>query len=295
MSELVQVAKNTYYIKFFTHVGVYEYEPGWVYLIDSAWKEKDAVRIREIMDEKGWKIKAIINTHSHVDHVGGNLYLQKHYGCQIFTKGLEVVFTNSAMLEPSLFFGAYPPENMRQSFCVERGNKVLDVSHPDFPKELEIFELPGHYFEMIGVRTPDGVVFAGDCACSAQTLEKHQIGYLYNVQAFLESLDKLAAMKAELFVPAHTEPVSDMKELRKINRVKIFETADKIVELCSAQPMCFEELLKHLFDIYHLKMNDEQYYMVGNAVKAYLSWLKDNGRLVTVIEDNRMLWKGMEA
>ncbi len=291
MSELIQVGKNTYYIPFFTNVGVYEFAPGQVYLIDTAWKATDAERIRELMDEKGWTVRAIINTHSHVDHVGGNGYLQSHYNCPIFAHGLEVCFANNVMLEPSLFFGAYPYAELRQSFFMASGSHVLDAKHPDFPKELELRPLPGHYFDMVGVKTPDGVLFAGDCACSGRTLAKHQIGYLYNVQAFLDSLDALAAMDdIKLFIPSHAEATESMDQLRAVNREKIFETADKIVELCE-NGICFDELLAQLCEIYSLRMSEEQYLMVGNAVKAYLSWLKDKGRLEIVIEGKRLLWK----
>ena len=38
--------------------------------------------------------------------------------------------------------------------------------------------------------------------------------------------------------------------------------------------MCFEELLKLLFDEYELVMNFEQYVLVGSTVRSYLAWLK---------------------
>lgn len=40
-------------------------------------------------------------------------------------------------------------------------------------------------------------------------------------------------------------------------------------------PMCFETLLKRLFDEYGLVMNFEQYVLVGSTVRSYLSWLKE--------------------
>ena len=39
--------------------------------------------IIEILDQRGWKLDYIYNTHHHWDHTGGNLKLQQHYGAII--------------------------------------------------------------------------------------------------------------------------------------------------------------------------------------------------------------------
>ena len=79
MFELVQVGSNTYYIDCPAKIGVYKVSETDVYLIDSG-SDKDAGRkIRKILDEKGWHLKAIINTHSNADHIGGMDVLLKDY------------------------------------------------------------------------------------------------------------------------------------------------------------------------------------------------------------------------
>ncbi len=40
-----------------------------------------------------------------------------------------------------------------------------------------------------------------------------------------------------------------------------------------------------------LKMNFEQYALVGSTVRSYLSWLKDTQKLETTFENNQLLWK----
>jgi len=37
----------------------------------------------DVLDEKGWRLTYILNTHHHWDHVGGNLKLKQKTGCQI--------------------------------------------------------------------------------------------------------------------------------------------------------------------------------------------------------------------
>ncbi|UOA10427.1 hydroxyacylglutathione hydrolase [Methylobacter sp. S3L5C] len=39
--------------------------------------------VLNVLDEKGWRLTYILNTHHHWDHVGGNLKLKQKTGCQI--------------------------------------------------------------------------------------------------------------------------------------------------------------------------------------------------------------------
>ena len=64
--------------------------------------------MRKLLDERGWKLKAIYNTHSNADHIGGNKYLQAQTGCQIFAPGIECAFTNYPILERPFCTAAIP-------------------------------------------------------------------------------------------------------------------------------------------------------------------------------------------
>ena len=46
-----------------------------------------------------------------------------------------------------------------------------------------------------------------------------------------------------------------------------------------------------LFAEYNLKMTFEQHVLVGSTVRSYLAWLKDQGRLDIVFDNNMLLWK----
>lgn len=93
---------------------------------------------------------------------------------------------------------------------------VVDFSDAGFPKEIEVIPLPGHFFDMVGFRMPDGVVFLADCISSRETLDKYAVSFVYDVGAYLETLDMVERMEAAMFVPAHAEAASDIKELAGI-------------------------------------------------------------------------------
>ena len=71
--------------------------------------------------------------------------------------------------------------------------------------------------------------------------------------------------------------------------VEIYDIADKIQTILKT-PMCFETLLKHIFDEYRMDMNFEQYVLIGSTIRSYLSWMKDSGYIETVYENNLLKW-----
>ena len=290
MYELNQVGENTFYIQSPAKIGVYRVSPNEVYIIDSG-NDKDAGRrIRKILDEQGWTLRGILNTHSNSDHIGGNAYLQSNTGCRIFAGGIEKAFTERTILEPSFLWGGYPCKELRHKFLMAQESKTFEFSDPDFPKEIEVIPLPGHFFDMVGFRTPDDVVFLADCLSGKPTLEKYGITFIYDVAEYLKTLEKVKTMTAKMFVPSHADATENIAELAQLNIDKVHEIAERIVGIC-AEPISFEQILKRLFGEYGLKMTFEQHVLVGSTVRSYLSWLYDTDKLTAEFEDNVMLWR----
>src|SRR5690606_8242839 len=83
---------------------------------------------REVLDEfiqsNGLKIRAILNTHCHIDHVLGNAYLSRTYGVGIITHKGEL--STLSMVGPSaqLYgFTGYEPSPLPTIF-VEEGDEL---------------------------------------------------------------------------------------------------------------------------------------------------------------------------
>lgn len=290
MYELIPLSEKCWYIDCPAKIGVYLADGDRVYLIDSGSDKETGRKVRQILDRQGWQLAGILITHSNADHIGGNHYLQGQTGCKIFSRGIEAAFTRHPILEPAFLFGAYPCKELRHKFLLAQESEVCDFSDPDFPAGIEIIPLPGHYFDMTGFRMPDGTVFLADCVSSAATLEKYAVSFIYDVQAYLDTLDAVEAMEASVFVPAHAQPCTDMHALARLNREKVHEIAGVILEIC-AEPLSFETILQRLFTHYNLTMTMQQYVLVGSTVKSYLAWLHDSGRLNLSIQDNLVLWQ----
>ena len=290
MYELIQVAPHTYYIQSPAKIGVVETSDGHVVLIDSGNDKEAGRKVRQHLDRQGWTLDAIYNTHSNADHIGGNAYLAKQTGCALYAPGIEAAFTQHPILEPALLYGGYPMKALRHKFLLAQESDAQPLTPEHLPAGFELIPLPGHFFDMIGLRTPDDVVFLADCLSSQTTLDKYQISYVYDVAAYLDTLERVKKMHAALFVPAHADATDNIAPLAQYNIDKVNEIAGHILDFCAA-PHTFEEVLQHLFTSYDLAMTFEQYALVGSTVRNYLSWLLDSERLSATFTNNRLLWQ----
>ena len=290
MYELIQVSPRSYYIQSPAKIGLVKLNDRDVCLIDSG-NDKDAGRkVRQLLDANGWHLTAIYNTHSNADHIGGNRYLQGQTGCRIYAPGIECSFTRHPVLEPAFLYGGYPCRDLRHKFLMAQESDVQSLTEASLPEGFALLPLPGHFFDMVGFRTPDDVVFLADCLSSKETLEKYQIGFLYDVAAYLATLEAVKTMSARLFVPAHAAAAEEIAPLAQYNIDKVWEVARAILHICR-EPLSFEAILQRLFVRYQLTMDFQQYALVGSTVRSYLSWLKDTGGLRAYFEDNRLLWE----
>ena len=103
MYELIQAGEQTYYIQCPAKIGIYRANDREVYLIDSGGDKDAGRRVKKLLDQNGWVLKGILNTHSNADHIGGTRYLQQQYQCKVFAEGIEGAFTKHPLLEASPF------------------------------------------------------------------------------------------------------------------------------------------------------------------------------------------------
>lgn len=290
MYELISITETSCYIQSPAKIGLVRLDDERVCLIDSG-NDKDAGRkVRQLLDARGWKLTAIYNTHSNADHIGGNRYLQGQTGCKVYAPGIEAAFTRYPVLEPSFLYGGYPCRDLRHKFLMAQESGAEELTREVLPEGFELLPLPGHFFDMVGFRTPDDVVYLADCLSSRETLDKYQIGFIYDVAAYLDTLERVKSLRARMFVPAHAPASEEIAQLAQDNIDKVWEIAGRILSLCG-EPRNFEEVLRRLFADYQLTMDFQQYVLVGSTVRSYLSWLKDRGELDAVFDDNRLLWQ----
>ena len=248
----------------------------------------DGKKILKIIDEEGWKVKGVIITHSNADHIGGNKVIQDRTNCDIYAHGIEKSFTEFPILETSFLYGGFPFSDLKNKFLLAKESVVKEIDN-NLPEGLQYFDLKGHFFNMIGIKTDDDVYFLADSLFSEETITKYNLFFIYDVQEYLNTLDYLSTLDGKLFIPSHCEATTDISNLIKLNRDKITEISNKIYSLCNDTG--FDNILKNIFDCYNLTMNQNQYVLISSTIRSYLSYLYNNGKIEFYFKDNKMLWK----
>jgi len=289
--ELIKVGEKTYYIKNFTNIGIYKIDEENVYIIDTG-NDKDAgKKILKIVEEQKWKIKGIINTHSNADHIGGNKVIQDRTDCEILAFNIEKSFTEFPILEASFLYGGNPFKDLRNKFLLAKESKVKNIEG-NLPEGLEYFNLKGHFFNMIGIKTSDNVYFLADSLFSKETITKYHLFFIYDIREFLNTLEHIKNLNGNLYIPSHCEATNDISSLIELNKNKVNEIISKILKYCKNEAT-FEDILKFVFDDYKLVMNSNQYVLVGSTVKSYLSYLYDEQKITYEFRNNKMFWKSI--
>lgn len=284
------LAGNSWLIPGPTNIGLFDSGEG-VVLIDSG-NDKDAGRkVLRLIESKGWKLRAIVNTHSNADHIGANAYLKNATGCEILAPEGEEPFIEFPWLENSFLWGGFPFRELRSKFFEAKPSKVTQT----FPRGSEVLglttiPLPGHFFDMCGILTPDGVFFVADSVFGESILEKYKVPFIYDVGAFKQSLAKLVTVEASWYVPSHGEPCADVRGLVDANLHRVEEIESAIL-LRLEKPGTFEDCLNSLCDSFGIQLDHGQYILVGSTLRSFLSYLRDEGKLRYAFEGGRMLWQ----
>ncbi|SHF32538.1 Glyoxylase, beta-lactamase superfamily II [Desulforamulus putei DSM 12395] len=291
---LEKIKNSVYVFKAPTNIGVIASDTGEAIVIDTGIDESVARKLLREVEKEGFRIKAIVNTHSHADHIGGNPFITARTGAVVCASPLETPFIETPLFEPVMLTGgASPWKEMRNKFLLAKpstvGEKLQAGPVNLCGLHLEIVALPGHSVDQIGVLY-DGVLFAGDAYISGSLLEKHGIPYNVDIQAYLASLEKLGSLSCEWYVPSHGEPSQDITSDIEYNRSKVLKLIEQIESRLS-ESWEAEGLVSQLCS--HLGVtaaNPGLFFLYRTAVVAFLSYLYEQGRAKTTIQDNRLLW-----
>lgn len=286
--ELTKLGEKTYCIQNPTNIGIYKLDDEKVCLIDTGNDKESGRKILKIINEQNWQVECIINTHSNADHIGGNKFIQDRTNCKILSSKTETAIINNPELEPALLYGAMPLNELNNKFLLAKESNCQIIDN-NLPEGLEYFTLKGHFIDMIGIKTSDNICFLGDSIFSEETINKYHIFFIYDVEKYLQTLDFLETLNGTFYIPSHVKPLTDLKELIKLNKNKINEICNDILNTCQ-NPITTEEIIKKIFDTYNLEININQYALLGSTIKSYLTYLNNQNRVEYFFKDNLLYW-----
>lgn len=289
MFKLIQCAEKTYYLDSFAKVGVYDLGGGEVLLIDSCDHKKSVKDLDAALSERGFRVKKIINTHSHLDHIHGNGYFREKYGCEIYAPETERLFVDVLALERTAYFTAVPMRDPYDPTFVPTGERTKLLTKDALPDGFEIVSLPGHTLNMVGIRTADGVWFTADSVLAKETFEGYGIPFFLLVNQSIETAKKVAQLEGEYFVPAHAEAGKSIRELALYNAEALTKLKAFIGEIADGRSL--EGILKEADRQMKLDYNPDKYTKVSVTVKGMLQGLIDDGKYTAEMAEGRLIYK----
>ena len=289
--ELKQIGSKTFCIEHDTNIGIHFTDDGRMYLIDTGSKG-DGEKIDEILSREGWVPSCIINTHTHIDHIGGNEFLMRKYGIPAYCTDYDMAFAHYSELEAAYMNGGYPAEKLRTIFAHPGmiGFRSIEKETPD---GIDWTYLPGHSFGMIGIRTSDDIWFLGDSYLSRSFLKQYTFGFIYNVEAYIDTLKKLKEFKGALFVPSHGIIETDIVPTLDQNLRSVAEMCSMICETCR-EYRGQDEILQQMYERLRMHARPAQHALLSSTVKSYLTYLQDRNKLECRFVDNIMKWRTQE-
>ena len=297
MALLQQITDRTFYIPGANNLGIVATGDGEAIAIDTGLDKDTGRLIRKALDEAGLTLRAIVNTHHHADHIGGNEYLVHNLpDVAVYAPPIEAALIEHPILEPVyLNMGAQPFAALRTKWLMAKGTSVDWLITGDRLEiagvELEVVALPGHSINQIGLAV-DGVCFAADGFFGPAILQKHGVPYAHDVGAQLDSLHQLAARADHAFLPGHGDLVrrDALEETLAANQVAI-ERTSQLVYAVLAQPGDLHAIAQRVARALGLTLAGiPQYAIFASVVAAHLSYLEAQGQVRVALEDG-LIWQ----
>jgi glyoxylase-like metal-dependent hydrolase (beta-lactamase superfamily II) len=265
-------------------------------VIDTGLTRDTGKAILKALDAAGLRPAAILNTHAHADHFGGNAFLVEKTGVPVYAPVYEEAFLRYPRLEAvGLFAGAAPIGALQGRFLLAPASPIDHIVTPG-PLNidgvaLEAVPLPGHSAGQTGYLVRD-VLFSGDLVMPPTVLDKYGIVYCHDVAAHLESLERMPAVAATWHLPAHHPPTRDLAPLVAANRDRFRDTLAQIRRLLAQGPMEAGAIQAELCGHYNINITTtEGFFLLQPTIYAHLSCLAGQGEVEFAVVEGRGVWR----
>lgn len=297
MPLMQQITEQTYYLPGANNLGIVTVGDGGAIAIDTGIDKDTGRSIRRALDEAGLQLLAIVSTHHHADHIGGNEYLVRNLpGVRVYAPPIEAGLIEHPVLEPVyLNMGARPIGALRTKWVMARGAPVHHLIEADRLEiagaVLEVLPLPGHSINQIGLAI-DGVCFAADGFFGPSVLQKHGIPYAHAIDEQLASIDRLRGRAERFFLPGHGDltPREVLAEALDANCSAIM-AASEAVRRALAEPGDLAAVARRVGKILNLSpAGVPQYAIFVSVIAAHLSYLEAQGLAEVCVDHDGMIW-----
>lgn len=229
------------------------------------------------------RVKAILTTHDHWDHVAAHQALQQVHGAKIYLPKIEAALhatdlghlTAHANGNLKKIHNFFEPFSYRVDEEIGLEDGVLDVCGVPF----SVVHTPGHSVDHVCYITPDQVLYVGDTLMSEELLRRTKLSYAASHEEDIASKKKLRQYDCKAYVLAHGSIEQDIGALIDQNIDYVCRRAEEVWRLIT-EPMSMEHILCKLWR--HFALRDGMYYKnleMGNMIRSLVQYLVSTGRL----------------
>jgi glyoxylase-like metal-dependent hydrolase (beta-lactamase superfamily II) len=294
---LIPLGDRAWVIPGGVNIGVLVNDDEQIVLVDTGLNESSARKaIKVVREELGGDIVAVLTTHAHADHFGGNAAIVKRTGANVHAPRFDEAFLRYPLLQPaSLFGGADPLDTLRGNFLLADPSPVDAVIEPGAHEiagiRLDAVPLFGHSPGQLGYLVGD-VFFCADVVLPENVLDKYRIPYLFSLTEHLIALERARDTPHRVAVAGHGPVLEDGQLEAAIDRnaALAHRVAEAILEL-TATPRTAEAILEGILRRFDAPVVDApSFYLLQPTVFAYLGHLNRSGAITHEVREGQSLW-----
>lgn len=264
---------------------------GGAVLVDTGLDSDHGKKLLKALEKKGLTPRAILNTHSHADHYGGNAVIEAKYPeIKVFAPPLEEAVLRYPILEPMYLYGARPPQELQNKFLMGRASNARIAPEPGLCKlggvTMELLEVAGHASLMYAVRV-GGFLYAADALFGPETLKRHPLSFCMDSRLQKESAAGLLELEGiNTVLCGHGEPSSDLQTLVAQN-LESFEHTTRAVKVACQESASVDLILKRVCDSFQLELKNAGSVLLNRSVvSAHLVELLEREEVSMRVRDN---------
>ena len=288
--KIINIKGNTFCIDTgMTYIPFYKISERDIIMLDSGWFRGERKGIDELIDKNNYKIKAIICTHFHIDHVGNCRYLKDKHKCIIAMPAYEALVCHSA-INLKLYYSTQTLSDVMTHYgeAIFKTDVLLPTDSKDINiegSEFKVLQLPGHSPSHIGLITPDDVVYLGDSLISYNVMKNAKMPYAYILLQDLQTKEKLYELKYNKYVIAHKGIYNDITKLITDN-IEFYKGRAMGVYSVITNYMTMEDILKASVEKFKIDVKTSyKYNFMERMLRSYVEYLDEIGLIKLEIKE----------
>lgn len=254
-----------------------------IVLMDTGYARLDRSALVNLIEGNGFRLRGIICSHAHFDHTGNVRYLQQRYGCQAAAQIIEAGIS----VNPDAYRANYVALTYGKSreYLLEEcfpADVIIpaDAEHLDFcGARFGILQLPGHSAGHIGVVTPDGATYLGDCLIDEEQIAAAKLPTSMFIARDLESKESLRNLRRPAYIIAHKQVLTDIGPLIDRNIDFIHDKGRELLEDLE-DGMSFDQWIYAFCQRENVRTRNEfKFSIVERNFANFVDWLTDEGKV----------------